>query len=68
MIIFYEPKKCNIVKYTMSCRGINGAGASKSKKVIQNIVDYIYIYIYKKRSVVRSFTSVLYRGCMVPEG
>ena len=39
-------KKGNIVKCTTSCRGINGDGASKSKNVIQLIVDYIYIYIY----------------------
>jgi len=43
---FVTLKKCNIVKYMASCRGINGYGASKSKKVIQYIVDYIYIYIY----------------------
>jgi len=52
------------VKYTTFCRGINGDGASKSKKLIQYIVDYIY----KKRSVERSGTSVLYIGCIVPEG
>jgi len=56
MRIFYEPKKGNTVKYTTSCRGINGDGARKSKKVIQYIVDYIY----KKRSVVRSVKTVLY--------
>ena len=56
MRIFYELKKGNIVKYTTSCRGINGDGASKSKKVIQYIVDYTY----KKRFVVRSVTTVLY--------
>ena len=44
------------MKYTTSCRGINGDGASKSKKVIQYIVDYTY----KKRFVVRSVTTVLY--------
>ena len=38
--IFYEPKKKgNIVKYTTLCRGINGDCASKSKKIIQYIVD-----------------------------
>ena len=46
MGIFYEPKSGNIMKYMASRRGINRDGASKSKKVIQYIVDYIYIYIY----------------------
>jgi len=32
MLIFYEPKYSNIVKYTTICRGINGDGESKSKK------------------------------------
>ena len=32
-------KKGNIVKYTTFCRGINGDGASKSKKIIQYIAD-----------------------------
>jgi len=32
MLTFYEPKKGNIVKYTTFRRGINGDGASKSKK------------------------------------
>jgi len=31
-MIFYGPKKGNIVKYTTFCTGINGDGASKSKK------------------------------------
>jgi len=56
--------KGNVVKYTAFCTGINGHGASKSKKIIQYIVDQIY----KKSSVERSGTTVLYRGCMVPKG
>ena len=33
-------KEGNIVKYTTFCRGINGDGASKSKKkIIQYIID-----------------------------
>ena len=39
MGIFYEPKKGNIVKYMTFCRGINGDGASKSKKFIQYVAD-----------------------------
>jgi len=35
MWIFYEPKKGNIVKYAAFCGGINGDGASKSKKIIK---------------------------------
>jgi len=36
---FMNLKKGNIVKYTTFCRGINGDGASKYKKIIQYIVD-----------------------------
>ena len=36
---FVNVKKGNIVKYTTFCRGINGYGASKSKKIIQYIVN-----------------------------
>jgi hypothetical protein len=64
MGIFYEPKKGNIVKYTIFCRGINGDGSSKSKNIIQYIVDLLY----KKRSVERNGAIVLYIGCMVPKG
>ena len=35
-------KEGAIVKYTAFCRGINGGGASKSKRLIQYIVDYTY--------------------------
>ena len=48
-------KNGNIVKYTTFCRGINGDGASKSKKITQYTVDCIY----KKRSVDRSGATVL---------
>jgi len=39
MFMFCEPKKGNIVKYSTFCTGINGDGASKSKKIIKYIVD-----------------------------
>ena len=58
-------KKGNIVKYTTFCGGINGDGASKSKK---KIIQYIVDSIYTKPSVEGSGTTVLHIGCMVPKG
>jgi len=56
-------KKGNIRKYTTFCGGINEGDERKSKKMII-FVDYIY----KKSTVGRSGPSVLYIGCMVPNG
>ena len=58
-------KKGNIVKYTTFCTGIDGDGASKSKKKFKILLaNYIRSVLW--REAVR--LSYIYIGCMVPKG
>ena len=44
--------------------GINGDGVRKYKKTLNILIDKLY----KKHSLERSSTPVLYVGCMAPKG